>query len=51
MTDISPEELRRLYLPDKTCLERCVEQVFVALKPGGILIAMAPNIRRTGGSY
>jgi SAM-dependent methyltransferase len=39
------------HLPDKRCLERCVNQVFLALKPGGILIALGPNIRKTGGSY
>ena len=39
------------HLPDKRALENCVEQVFRALKPGGILIAMGPNIRKTGGSY
>jgi len=39
------------HLPDKRSLENCVREVFLALKPGGILIAMGPNIRKTGGSY
>ena len=39
------------HLPDKNALERCIAQVFVTLKPGGILIAMGPNIRKTGGTY
>ncbi len=39
------------HLADKTALERCVEQVFTVLKPGGILLAMGPNIRRTHGAY
>ena len=39
------------HLPDKGALERCVQEVFLALKPGGILIAMGPNIRKTGGGY
>ena len=39
------------HLPDKSALEACVAQVFLALKPGGVLIAMGPNIRKTGGTY
>ena len=39
------------HLPDKRALERCVQQVYFALRPGGILIAMGPNIRKTGGTY
>jgi len=39
------------HLPDKNALELCVEQIFAALKPGGVLIAMGPNIRKTGGTY
>jgi SAM-dependent methyltransferase len=39
------------HLGDKQALARCVEEVFTVLKPGGILIAMGPNIRRTHGAY
>jgi SAM-dependent methyltransferase len=33
------------HLPDKAGLKLCLEQSFLALRPGGILIAMGPNIR------
>ena len=39
------------HLSDKKALERCVEQIFAVLKPGGLLIAMGPNIRRVHGGY
>jgi len=39
------------HLGDKQALERCVEEIFAVLKPGGMLIAMGPNIRRTQGAY
>ena len=39
------------HLPDKRALEQCVRQVLLTLRPGGILIAMGPNIRKVGGGY
>lgn len=39
------------HLANKKALERCVEQIFTILKPGGVLLAMGPNIRRTHGAY
>jgi SAM-dependent methyltransferase len=39
------------HLGDKKALEQCVEQIRAALKPGGRLIAMGPNIRRVQGAY
>jgi SAM-dependent methyltransferase len=39
------------HLPDKHALEQCVRRVLVTLRPGGILIAMGPNIRKVGGAY
>ena len=38
------------HLPDKRCLERCVNQVLLALKPGGILIAWDPISARPAGA-
>jgi len=39
------------HLPDKTCLERTLQQAFRCLKPGGRLIAVGPNIRYLAGAY
>jgi SAM-dependent methyltransferase len=39
------------HLGDKKALERCVEQIYGVLKPGGVLVAMGPNIRRIRGAY
>ena len=39
------------HLPDKACLSRTLRQAFRALKPGGRLIALGPNIKYLPGSY
>ncbi len=39
------------HLPDKSALERTVQNAFCCLKPGGRLIALGPNIRYSGASY
>ncbi|WP_395739473.1 class I SAM-dependent methyltransferase [Prosthecobacter sp.] len=39
------------HLPDKSCLGRCLEQAFLALKPGGCIIALGPNIAVVKGRY
>jgi len=39
------------HLPDKASLLRTLGEVFSALKPGGRLIAVGPNVRFLGGSY
>ncbi len=39
------------HLPDKPTLGRTLDQVRSALKPGGALIAMGPNIKHLPGSY
>lgn len=39
------------HLPDKICLGRCLEQAFHALKPGGYIIALGPNIAVVKGRY
>jgi SAM-dependent methyltransferase len=39
------------HLPDKTSLGRTLDQIHQALKPGGRLIAMGPNIRIVPGAY
>jgi SAM-dependent methyltransferase len=39
------------HLPDKACLKQTLRQVFRALKPGGRLIAMGPNIKYLPGLY
>lgn len=38
------------HLPDKQALRRTFEQAYVALRPGGRLITMGPNIRLVPGS-
>ena len=40
------------HLPDKAALGRTLDEIQRCLKPsGGRLIAMGPNIKRTGGAY
>ena len=39
------------HLPDKGTLGRTLERVRSALKPGGALIAMGPNIKHVPGAY
>lgn len=39
------------HLPDKAALGRTLDQAYQALKPGGLLIAMGPNIKLIPGSY
>jgi SAM-dependent methyltransferase len=39
------------HLPDKTTLARTLDQIHSALRPGGRLIAMGPNIRCVPGAY
>jgi SAM-dependent methyltransferase len=39
------------HLPDKVALGRTLDQVHKALRPGGRLIAMGPNIKLVPGAY
>jgi SAM-dependent methyltransferase len=39
------------HLPDKTALKATLAHAFAALKPGGLLIALGPNVKATGGAY
>ena len=39
------------HLPDKAALGRNLDQAHQALKPGGLLIAMGPNIKLVLGAY
>jgi len=39
------------HLPDKPALARTLDQVNRCLKPGGLLIAMGPNIKCVPGAY
>ncbi len=39
------------HLPDKAALGRTLDHALTALRPGGRLIAMGPNIAQTGGRY
>jgi SAM-dependent methyltransferase len=39
------------HLPDKATLGRTLDRVRAALKPGGVLIAMGPNIKHVPGAY
>ena len=55
---IAPESLNIVFtsnffehLPDKVALGRTLDHVERALKPGGIIIAMGPNISRVHGRY
>jgi SAM-dependent methyltransferase len=39
------------HLPDKTSLQRTLQQAFRCLKPGGRFMAMGPNIKYLAGAY
>ena len=39
------------HLPDKECLQRTLQQALRALRPGGYLVALGPNIRLVPGAY
>lgn len=39
------------HLPNKECLKRTLQQAFCALRPGGRLVALGPNIRLLPGAY
>ena len=39
------------HLPTKAHLERTLQQAWRALRPGGVLIAMGPNIKYVPGAY
>lgn len=39
------------HLPDKATLARTLREAHRCLKPGGVLIALGPNIRRVPGRY
>lgn len=39
------------HLPDKDCLRRTLQQAWRALRPGGRLIALGPNIKYLPGAY
>ncbi len=39
------------HLPDKAALEELLEQVLVALRPGGRFLVMGPNLRYLPGQY
>lgn len=39
------------HLPDKESIERTIEEVKRCLKPGGVLIALGPNVRLLPGEY
>jgi SAM-dependent methyltransferase len=39
------------HLPDKAALRRTLEEAFLALRTGGRLIALGPNIRLVPGAY
>jgi SAM-dependent methyltransferase len=39
------------HLPSKTSLESTLREVFAALKPGGCLIALGPNVKFLPGAY
>ena len=39
------------HLPDKKTLEIFLEQVFIALKPGGTFLILGPNLRFLPGKY
>ena len=39
------------HLPSKNALERTLQQAYLALAPGGRLIAMGPNVKHVPGAY
>ena len=39
------------HLPDKDCLQQTLKQAYRSLRPGGLLIAMGPNIKYLAGHY
>lgn len=39
------------HLPDKTSVERTMSEIKRCLKPGGVLIALGPNVRLLPGAY
>ena len=39
------------HLPDKECLKQTLQQALQALRPGGHLVALGPNIRLLPGTY
>jgi len=39
------------HLPDKDCLKKTLQQALRALRPGGRLVALGPNIRLLPGAY
>lgn len=39
------------HLPDKSSLERTLREVWRCLKPGGVIVAMGPNVRYLAGEY
>jgi len=39
------------HLPDKNALKQTLQQAYQALKPGGRLIALGPNVRLLPGAY
>jgi SAM-dependent methyltransferase len=39
------------HLPDKNALKQTLQQAYQALKPGGRLVALGPNIRLLPGAY
>lgn len=39
------------HLPDKSALGRTLDEAFRCLKPGGMLVALGPNIKFTKGAY
>jgi SAM-dependent methyltransferase len=39
------------HLPDKNILDEFLDQVLIALKPGGIYIVLGPNLRYLPGRY
>lgn len=39
------------HLPDKAAVERTLQHAHAALQPGGVLIAMGPNVKYVPGAY
>jgi SAM-dependent methyltransferase len=56
--EMEPESLDTVFtsnffehLPNKTALEKTLQEAYRALKPGGRIIAMGPNIKYLPGAY